>query len=248
MKKPLLIAGPCVIERTGSWLADVAEEIKEKIPDGYNWVLKSSYWKGNRTSQSSFRGVGLEAGLQALQLARAHLDVEICTDIHSSADIGRVARVVDYLQIPERMSRDTEVLEIAAMSDATNILLKCGVSMSPAKYGAARDKLLPKKVIGCYRGTAFGDELVFDVGRLWRMAAYGHVIADITHATQKLSEEFTKANRGMCVPYARAAVGLGCIEGLFLECHPDPATALSDSTSQLPISEIGHLLGSLKWE
>jgi len=249
-RPPALIAGPCVIEsfdlllETGGRARDLAREY------GFGFILKSSFEKANRTSGDSFRGPGMETGLEHLNRARTELGVPALTDIHWPDQALPAARAVDCLQIPAFLSRQTTLIEAAAHTGKP-VNLKKGQFMAPDAMRHAGEKARaagPGGVILTERGTTFGyGDLVVDMRSLVLMADYGFpVIFDATHSVQKPGGgSTTGGDRRFIAPLALAAAATGAVDGIFVEVHPNPASALSDAESQLPLEALEPLLERL---
>lgn len=242
----LLIGGPCVLESrptsllVGRTLRDLCRIL------GWDYVFKASYDKANRTSISSPRGPGFRKGLQELAAIRRILKVPVLTDVHSPEEARQAAKIVDILQIPAFLCRQTDLL-LAAAKTHKAINVKKGQFLAPEAVDAIMEKL---KRGGCRkawvteRGTTFGHgDLVVDMRGLVTMRKHGHrVIFDATHSVQRPSGgKVTSGDRTFIPALARAATAAG-IEGLFLEVHPNPARALSDRASMLPLADAEKLL------
>jgi len=250
-----LIAGPCVLE-SKSLALKVAEHIKilsEKLDIGY--VFKGSFDKANRSSIKSFRGPGLQEGLDILYSVKKNLDVPVLTDVHCVTQVKPVSEVVDIIQIPAFLCRQTDLLVSAAQSRrAVNV--KKGQFMSPWEISNVIEKLVTsgcKKILLTERGTSFGyNNLVVDFRSLPVMRSYGWpVVFDGTHSVQQPGA-LGKASGGQSefVPYlCRAAVAVGC-DAIFLEVHPEPENALSDGPNMVRLSMLEKLLNQLVkiWE
>lgn len=234
-----LIAGPCVIEsRQGCLalakrLAALAEE--ESIP----FIFKASYDKANRTSVSSYRGPGLEVGLDILQAVRERFGVPILTDVHTVEEATRAGGVVDALQIPAFLSRQTDLL-LAAGDTGLPINIKKGQFMAPSDMGNVVAKVEStgnRKIIVTERGVSFGyHNLVADMRSLLELREFGYPVTfDATHSVQRPSGAGTcSGGDGRWAPYlARAAVAVGC-DAVFIETHPNPRDALSDGANAVP--------------
>lgn len=244
-----VIAGPCVVE-SEDLLTTVATElrrIQEKLP--IDFIFKSSYRKANRTSGSSFTGIGDEAALQLLQKTGAQFDLPVLTDIHSAPEAAMAADYVDVLQIPAFLARQTELL-VAAARTGKCVNVKKGQFMAAADMNYAVQKIREagnKSVLLTERGTFFGyGDLVVDYRSLVTMSGFGvPVIYDATHSVQRPSQQgVSGGQREFIPPLARAAMAVG-IDGLFIETHPEPARALSDRDSQLPLRDLEELLTQL---
>ena len=241
-----VIAGPCVVE-SEELLRNVAErllDIQARLP--IDFVFKSSYTKANRTSATSFTSIGMDAALALLQKIRSDYDLPVLSDVHTPEECPVVAEVCDVLQIPAFLSRQTELLTAAAKTGrAVNI--KKGQFMATEDMRYARDKVTGtgnSRVLLCERGTFFGyGDLVVDFRSLVKMRAFDSpIIYDATHSVQRPSHNgISGGEREFIAPLTRAAMAVG-IDGLFLETHPNPAEALSDRDSQLPLAELEPLL------
>jgi len=242
-----LISGPCVIESEDFTLKMATEirQICERL--GIAFIFKSSFDKANRTSVESFRGQSLEAGLKILQRVKDEVDVPILTDIHESYQAAIVADVVDILQIPAFLCRQTDLL-LAAAATGRAINVKKGQFLAPwdmknvvkkLEAGGARNLLLTE------RGTSFGyNALVVDFRALPQMRALGYpVVFDATHSVQMPGGQGTKSGgQREYVPYlARAAAAIG-VDALFMEVHENPDQALSDGPNMVPLAQLEGLL------
>lgn len=246
----VLIAGPCVVENEKITLR-TAEEIK-KITAELNipFIFKSSYKKANRTSIRSFSGINFDKALNILAKVKKEFSVPILTDIHNEHEIEPVSHVADVLQIPAFLCRQTELLIAAALSGKT-INVKKGQFLSPHDMKHIIEKIESvknKKILLTERGTTFGyHNLVVDMRSLEIMRDFGYpVIMDATHAVQLPSNSNVSGGEARFIPtLAKAATAVG-IDGLFLEVHPEPAKALSDAASQLPLDRLRKLLVMIK--
>ena len=253
LDKPLfVIAGPCVVESRQLAL-DTAGQLKELCAAvGLPFIYKSSYDKANRTSIKSFRGLGMEEGLKILEQVRKQIGVPVLTDVHEMDEIEAVAEVVDVLQTPAFLCRQTDfICAVAATGKAVNI--KKGQFLAPgdmknvvekAKAASKRDNILV-----CERGVTFGyNNLVSDMRSLMIMRDTGcPVVFDATHSVQLPGGQGVSSGgqREFVPVLARAAVAAG-IAGLFMETHPDPAKALSDGPNAWPLHLMKPLLETLK--
>jgi len=246
-----LIAGPCVIENE-QLVIETAGSLKEITSAlGIPFIFKSSFDKANRSSHESFRGPGMEAGLAILEKVKAQLGVPVLTDVHEDTPLDEVAAVVDVLQTPAFLCRQTNFIQnVARQGKPVNI--KKGQFLSPWDMKNVSDKALAtgnEQIMVCERGASFGyNNLVSDMRSLAVMRDTGvPVVFDATHSVQ------LPGGQGSCsggqrefVPVlARAAVAAG-VSGLFMETHPDPATALSDGPNAWPLGEMQALLATLK--
>ncbi len=249
-KNLFLIAGPCVVE-SEKLCMDIARKIKDicarlNIP----YIFKASYKKANRTSGNSFRSIGVEKSLEILAKVGEKFDLPVLTDVHSEMEVIIAANYVDILQIPAFLSRQTELLE-AAGETGKIINIKKGQFLSPAdmKYQVKKiESTGNRKILLTERGTTFGyHNLVVDMRSLPIMSKFGYpVVFDATHSLQMPSKEngISGGSPEFIAPIARAAVAAG-VNGVFIETHPNPAKALSDSKSMLPLNKLEGLLKQL---
>ncbi|MDD5385507.1 MAG: 3-deoxy-8-phosphooctulonate synthase [Gallionella sp.] len=253
LQQPLfLIAGPCVIESqqmaldTAGQLQEICRELK--LP----FIYKSSYDKANRSSGKSFRGFGLDAGLKILGEVKAQLGVPVLTDVHGIDEIAAVAAVVDVLQTPAFLCRQTDFIQAVA-SAGKPVNIKKGQFLSPWDMQnvveKARDASGQDNIMVCERGASFGyNNLVSDMRSLAVMRNTGcPVVFDATHSVQLPGGQGTVSGgqREFVPVLARAAVAAG-ISGLFMETHPDPSQALSDGPNAFPLGHLKALLQTLK--
>lgn len=250
--RPLLVvAGPCVIE-SRQLCMDVAGRLKQVCGAlGLPYVFKASFDKANRSSISSFRGVGLEKGLQILSDVKNTLGVPVLTDIHLPEQAGPAAAVVDVLQIPAFLCRQTDLLAAAARTGRP-VNIKKGQFMAPADMEQAAQKCTSvgnANVILCERGTFFGyHDLVVDMRSIVRMGELGFpVLFDATHSVQEPGALGTASGgEGRLAPALAAAGVAAGADGVYIETHPEPARGLSDSATMLPLDELPALLERLK--
>ena len=243
----LLIAGPCVIESKELTLS-IASRLQELTSDlPVQLVFKASFDKANRTSESAFRGAGLETGLAILAQVKRATGLPVTTDIHESQQAAPVAEVCDLLQIPAFLARQTDLL-IAAARTGRAVNVKKGQFMAPWDMRNVLVKLNAagcRNVLLCERGTFFGyGRLVNDMRALPEMKSLGApVIFDATHSVQEPGGlgSATGGNRAMVEPLARAAVAVG-VDGLFCEVHPDPDHAPSDGPNMLRLDDFRGVL------
>jgi len=246
----LLIAGPCVVE-SKSVVFKTCETLKEitiklRIP----FVFKASYVKANRTSGESFRGIGFDKALKILEDVKREFSVPVLTDVHTGIEAGIVSRIADILQIPAFLCRQTDLLETAG--DTGKIInIKKGQFLAPQDMKYQAEKVAStgnKKIMLTERGSSFGyNNLVVDMRSLVIMKQFGYpVIFDATHSVQMPSKEKgISGGNPEFIPYlAKAAAAVG-VDGFFLETHPDPRKALSDSSNMLKLDSIEALLISL---
>ncbi len=246
----LLIAGPCVIENEAMALETAArlKEIAQAV--GFPFVFKSSYDKANRSSGNSFRGMGIREGLAILAKVKAQVGVPVLTDVHAVDEAREAGQVVDVLQIPAFLCRQTDLL-VAAAETGKVVNVKKGQFLAPGDMGNVVKKLEEagsKRILLTERGATFGyHNLVVDMRSLPIMRRFGYpVIFDATHSVQLPGGEGTKSGgQREFVPHlASAAAAAGC-DGFFMEVHPNPAAALSDGPNQVPLHEVKRLLERL---
>jgi 2-dehydro-3-deoxyphosphooctonate aldolase (KDO 8-P synthase) len=253
LDKPLfLIAGPCVIESEQMAIdtAGLLKEICQKL--GIPFIYKSSYDKANRSSGKTFRGFGMEAGLKILEKVKAQIGVPVLTDVHSEDEIKPVASVVDVLQTPAFLCRQTDFIHAVAKSGKP-VNIKKGQFLSPWDMKNVVDKA--REVSGgdtimvCERGASFGyNNLVSDMRSLAVMRNTGcPVVFDATHSVQLPGGQGTSSGgqREFVPVLARAAVAAG-VAGVFMETHPDPAKAMSDGPNAFPLGHLSNMLQTLK--
>ena len=247
-----LIAGPCVVESLDLCREVAAAAKAVCAPLGIPYVFKASFDKANRTSGSSFRGQGMEAGLEILARIREEFGVPVLTDVHGSAQCAPVAQAVDVLQIPAFLSRQTDLL-VAAAETGRVVNVKKGQFLAPWDMANAVRKINEAgndRVLVTERGVSFGyNTLVVDFRALPQMAAATAcpVVFDATHSVQQPGGQGTSSGgqREFIPHLARAAVAVG-VDALFMEVHPEPARALSDAATMLPLGDLPALLRTLK--
>jgi 2-dehydro-3-deoxyphosphooctonate aldolase (KDO 8-P synthase) len=250
-----LIAGPCVIESEQSAL-DIAGTLKEITGSlGIPFIYKSSFDKANRTSGSSFRGLGMEKGLAILAKVRKEIGVPVLTDVHDISEIASVAAVVDVMQTPAFLCRQTDFIRACAQSGKP-VNFKKGQFLSPHEMlnviqkarDAAAEAHMPDQFMVCERGASFGyNNLVSDMRSLAILReTNAPVVFDATHSVQLPGGQggSSGGQREFVPVLARAAIAVG-ISGLFMETHPDPAKALSDGPNAVPLNRMKELLESL---
>ncbi len=246
-----LIAGPCVIESEQMAL-DTAGQLKEICNElKINFIYKSSYDKANRSSGKTFRGFGIEAGLQILEKVKKQIGVPVLTDVHSIDEIAPVASVVDVLQTPAFLCRQTDFIHAAA-SSGKPVNIKKGQFLSPWDMKNVVDKAREvsgtDNIMVCERGASFGyNNLVSDMRSLAVMRNTGcPVVFDATHSVQLPGGQGTSSGgqREFVPVLARAAIAVG-IAGVFMETHPDPSKALSDGPNAFPLGHLKELLATL---
>jgi len=246
-QRPFLIAGPCVIEseqlvmETAGRIAEIAKSLN--IP----YVFKSSFDKANRTSIKSFRGPGLEKGLDILAKVKKQLGVPVLTDVHTEEQATEAGTVVDVLQIPAFLCRQTDLL-IAAANTGKVVNVKKGQFLSPAEMANAVKKVEEcgnRQIVLTERGSSFGyNNLVVDMRSFPILRGFGYpVVFDATHSVQLPGGGGTKSSgqREFVEPLACAAAGAG-VDGFFMEVHPNPDEALSDGPNMVPLHQLKSLL------
>lgn len=246
-----LIAGPCVIESETIVLgiAEKLVEITHRL--GIPFIFKASYDKANRSSSGSFRGPGADAGLELLRGVRERFGVPVLTDVHTPEEARRAADYVDVLQTPAMLCRQTDLIQAAAATGKP-VNIKKGQFLAPADMLQVVAKAVAAggegRVLVCERGVSFGyNNLVADMRGLAILRQTGcPVVFDATHSVQLPGGQGTSSGgqREFVPVLARAAVAAG-ISGIFMETHPDPATALSDGPNAWPLAHIEQLLGVL---
>ena len=242
-----VIAGPCVIESAETCLV-IGRRVKEICDSlGLTYIFKASFDKANRSSVNSFRGPGLEDGLVVLKRVKEELGVPVLTDVHEVAQVAEAATVVDILQVPAFLARQTDLLAACGRTGKT-VNVKKGQFMAPAEMGNAIEKIKSSggsQILLTERGSFFGyNRLVNDFTALPQMKSFGcPVIFDITHSTQQPAAQGNQSggNPQYSPMLARAAVAAG-VDGLFLECHPDPSKARSDAATMLDFATVERLL------
>jgi len=243
----VLIAGPCVVENRDI-IFSTASKIKEITSRlGVPFIFKSSYKKANRTSVSGFTSIGIDEALKILAEVKKELGIPILTDVHTTEEVRAAAQVADVIQIPAFLCRQTDLL-MAAGNSGKAVNIKKGQFLAPEDMIHPIEKVASTKnerILVTERGATFGyHNLVVDMRGLPVMRSFGYpVILDATHSVQLPGNDNGKSGGQpqYIFPIARAGVAVG-IDGLFIETHPDPATALSDAASQLPLSRLEELL------
>ena len=253
LDKPFfLIAGPCVVESEQLQM-DVAGQLKEMTGAlGIPFVFKSSYDKANRSSGKSFRGPGMDKGLEILAKVKKTLGVPILTDVHTEEEVPTVAKVVDVLQTPAFLCRQTDFIHAVARAGKP-VNIKKGQFLAPSDMknvvDKAREASGSDNIMVCERGASFGyNNLVSDMRSLAIMRETGcPVVFDATHSVQLPGGQGTSpgGQREFVPVLARAAVATG-VAGVFMETHPDPAKALSDGPNAWPLQRMKDLLATLK--
>jgi 2-dehydro-3-deoxyphosphooctonate aldolase (KDO 8-P synthase) len=248
--KPVLFSGPCAVESY-----DICIEIGSKVKvwaeeHGFSYVFKASFDKANRTSSGSFRSIGMDKSLEVLQRVGKTLNVPLVTDIHESYQAAEVAAVVDVLQIPAFLCRQTDLL-LAAGQTGKAVKIKRGQFMAPEDMQYAVTKVRStgnENVCLTERGFSLGyHNLVVDMRGLPIMRQFAPVVFDITHSVQQPGGQggSSGGQREFAPILARAAAATG-IDGFFIETHPEPAKALSDGPNLIPLHRMGDFLNMLK--
>ena len=253
LDKPFfLIAGPCVVE-SEQLQVDVAGKLKEMTTElGIPFIFKSSYDKANRSSGKSFRGPGMQKGLEILAKVKKTLGVPVLTDVHTEAEVAEVAKWVDVLQTPAFLCRQTDFI-VAVARAGRPVNIKKGQFLAPHDMknvvDKAREASGADNILVCERGASFGyNNLVSDMRSLAIMRETGcPVVMDATHSVQLPGGQGTSSGgqREFVPVLARAAVATG-VAGVFMETHPDPAKALSDGPNAWPLGRMRELLETLK--
>ena len=246
-----LIAGPCVIEseqlaiETASYLKKVCNELN------INFIYKSSFDKANRTSADSFRGLGIEEGLRILEKVKLEVGIPVLTDVHEDSPLDEVSSVVDVLQTPAFLVRQTNFIQNAC-SQGLPVNIKKGQFQAPWDMENVVDKAKAtgnQQIMVCDRGTSFGyNTLVSDMRGLSSMRSTDcPIVFDATHSVQQPGGQGKSSGgqREMVPVLARAAVAVG-VSGVFMETHPNPATAMSDGQNSMPMNLMFTLLETLK--
>jgi 2-dehydro-3-deoxyphosphooctonate aldolase (KDO 8-P synthase) len=253
LDKPFfLIAGPCVVESEKLQM-DVAAELKAITSElGIPFIFKSSYDKANRSSGKSYRGPGMEEGLRILAKVKKDLGLPVLTDVHTEEEVARVAQIVDVLQTPAFLCRQTDFIHAVA-SAGKPVNIKKGQFLAPGDMKNVVDKARAASgadnIMVCERGASFGyNNLVSDMRSLAIMRDTGcPVVFDATHSVQLPGGQGTSSGgqREFVPVLARAAVATG-VAGVFMETHPDPAKALSDGPNAWPLKRMKELLATLQ--
>lgn len=248
--KMVLFAGPCAAEsydicmETGTTVKELCAKLD------IQYVFKSSFDKANRTSSGSYRGPSYEGGLQILERVKKDLGVPIVTDVHESYQCAEVAEVVDVLQIPAFLCRQTDLLRAAAQTGKA-VKIKKGQFMAPADMKYAVDKVREEgnnNVFLTERGASFGyHTLVVDMRSLPIMRQYTPVIFDVTHSIQQPGGMGgSSGGQREFAPFLAKAAAAAGVDGFFIETHPNPAKALSDGPNMIPLEKMAKFLGGLK--
>lgn len=250
-KNFVLFAGPDIIEDEGMVLETGAEIKKVTQELGIPWILKCSFDKANRQSAKSFRGPGMGSALSSLDRIKSKLGCALITDVHETIQVSETAQYAEVVQIPAFLSRQTDLL-VAAAKTGRVIHIKKGQFLAPWDMNAIAQKAVHagnSNLLLCERGTTFGyNRLINDMTGLVEMRRLGFpVIMDCTHSTQLpgATGESSGGRGDMVWPLARAAMAVG-VDGIFLETHPNPAVALCDGPTSLPLKDLRQVLSNLK--
>lgn len=246
LNAPVIIAGPCAVESEEICFETAGKMVEICRQLGLPYVFKSSYEKANRTSGESFRSIGFDEALMILGKVKQAFNVPVLTDVHETIHVDKVADVVDVLQIPAFLCRQTDLI-IKAAKTGRAINIKKGQFMAPEDMRFAVEKVLDQgnqKVFLTERGNSFGyHNLVVDMRSLPIMRRYAPVVFDVTHSVQMPGGmDGTSGGQREFAPYlARAAAAVG-VDGFFIETHPDPGKALSDGPNMIPLNEMRDFL------
>lgn len=249
-EKPFLIAGPCVIE-SEEICFEIAETAKQAAAQlGFTYIFKASFDKANRTSIHSFRGNGIEVGLKTLEKIKANFQIPVTTDIHLPEHASMVKDIVDVIQIPAFLCRQTDLL-LAAAQTAKVVNIKKAQFLSGTQMRYPVEKVMAagnKQILLTERGSMFGYErLVVDYTGIIDMQQFGvPIVMDATHAVQQPGAlpGKTGGNRNYALPLAKAAASIG-VRGFFFEVHPNPEKALSDGANSLYLNTLPQVLQAL---
>ena len=246
-----LITGPCQLESRDHTMFMAEEIAKACAPTGTKFIFKASYDKANRSSISTQRGIGMEQGLQILAEVRDAFGCPVLTDVHEAAQCAPAGEVVDVIQIPAFLCRQTDLL-LAAGKTGRAINVKKGQFLAPWDMGNVAEKIAStgnENIMLCDRGTSFGyNTLVSDFRGLPTMAATGYpVVFDATHSVQQPGGQGTTSGgqREFAPALARAACAVG-VSALFIETHQDPDSAPSDGPNMIPVDQMGALIANLR--
>jgi len=248
--RPVLFSGPCAVESLDICL-EIGTQVKEYAQKhGFGYVFKASFDKANRTSGGSFRSIGFDRSLEVLQTVGNILKVPLVTDVHESYQLEAVAAVVDVIQIPAFLCRQTDLL-LAAGKTGKAIKIKRGQFMAPEDMQYAVDKIRStgnQQVCLTERGFSLGyHNLVVDMRALPIMRQFAPVVFDVTHSVQQPGgNQGSSGGQRQMAPFLARAAGAAGVDGFFIETHPDPTKALSDGPNMVPLAEMDSFLGMLK--
>lgn len=252
--KPVLFSGPCAVESLDICL-EIGSKVKKYAQNhGFEYVFKASFDKANRTSGNSFRGIGFDQSLKVLEEVGKQLEVPLLTDVHESYQVESVASVVDVIQIPAFLCRQTDLL-LAAGNSGKAVKIKRGQFMAPEDMQFAVDKIRStgnQNVCLTERGFALGyHNLVVDIRALPIMRQFAPVVFDVTHSVQQPgANQGSSGGLRQMAPYLARAAGAAGVDGFFIETHPEPSKALSDGPNMVPLSQMEAFLGMIReaWE
>jgi 2-dehydro-3-deoxyphosphooctonate aldolase (KDO 8-P synthase) len=241
----ILIAGPCVGEQSEQWIVDNAGAIVEQIADhlDVSLIFKCSFDKANRTSGGSYRGLGLEMTLRALDRVKSEFGIMVTTDIHEPYQAREVASVVDIIQIPAMLCRQTDLI-LAAATRENVVNIKCGTGASAEEMEEAAAKVDSHAFL-TYRGTAIANRVFFLPEQLLAQQEINHrrtVLLDVTHIARDATREPDDNWNPMSLIAAQCGLAMS-VDGLFMECHPEPNRALSDRNTQIRTRSLATFLG-----
>lgn len=244
---PVLIAGPCVVE-SRELCFEIAEKVKKlALHHGFPYIFKASYKKANRLSAGSYTGPGIDEGLAILREVKEKFELPILTDVHETIDIDAAAEVVDVLQIPAFLCRQTDLV-VKAAETGLWINIKKGQFLAPEDMAKIAGKVNTEKLMLTERGSSFGyHRLIVDFRSLLIMKETGgKVVYDASHSLQLPGGggAVSTGQPKFIIPMAKAAAAIG-IDALFVETHPNPKDALSDAGAMLPLEQMDHLLESI---
>lgn len=253
-KKPVLFSGPCALENYDICI-EIGTEVKAIAEEnGFDYVFKASFDKANRTSGDAFRGIGFHKSLQLLERIGQTLNVPLLTDVHESHQIQEVASIVDVIQIPAFLCRQTDLL-LAAGKSGKAVKIKRGQFMAPEDMAYAVNKIRSTgndKVCLTERGFSLGyHNLVVDMRALPIMRQFAPVVFDITHSVQQPGGQGgSSGGQRHLAPYLARAAGAAGVDGFFMETHPDPSKALSDGPNMVPLGDVPKFISMIKsaWE
>ncbi len=247
--KPVLFSGPCAVE-SKELCAEIAEKVSAWADQyGFQYVFKASFDKANRTSVGSFRGLGMDKALETLQYVGERYKVPLLTDIHERQQAAEVAEVVDVLQIPAFLCRQTDLL-VAAAETGKAVKIKRGQFMAPEDMKYAVEKVREagnEKVCLTERGFVLGyHNLVVDMRALPQMRQFAPVVFDVTHSVQQPGAQGgSSGGRREFAPYLARAAGAAGVDGFFVETHPSPSKALSDGPNMIPLNKMEEFIQML---
>ncbi|PHR59491.1 MAG: 3-deoxy-8-phosphooctulonate synthase [Arcobacter sp.] len=249
-EKKFILSGPCVIE-SESMIMNLAEKIKKMTEDcGFTYIFKASFDKANRTSVNSYRGPGIEEGLRILEKVKTEFELPLTTDIHEPSQAAMVGEVVDILQIPAFLCRQTDLLVAAAKTDRI-------INIKKAQFLDGKDMFFPAqkvkesgndKIMLTERGSMFGlGNLVVDFRQIIDMKEFGYpIVMDVTHSTQRPGGGSTSGGNREYAPYMAKLANTVGVNGFFFEVHENPEEALSDGPNMVYLKDFEAILESIK--